>query len=67
MGVSHRRIQQLYKEFQHTGIIHAPKMPGRRPLPVTDEDVKMVLEEHRCDPAGILNVARRLRRNHDIR
>ena len=38
VGVSQRRIQQLYAEFQ-TGTIHALQRPGRRPVHATDADV----------------------------
>ena len=66
VGVSQRRIQQLHAEFLRTGTAHALQKPGRRPVPATDADVSMVLEEYRRDPAGVLHTAKKLRKNHDI-
>ena len=66
VGVSQRRIQQLCAEFQRTGTIHALQRPGRRPVHATDADVSMVLKEHGREPVGVLQTAKKLRRNHDI-
>ena len=66
LGVSKRRIGQLYAEFRRTGLAHVPLKPGRRMRQPTPEETETVMDVHKAHPAGVLYTAKRLRRMHDI-
>ena len=66
LGVSKRRIEQLYAEFCRTGLAHVPLKPGRKMRQPTPKETETVLDVHKAHPAGVLYTAKRLRRRHDI-
>ncbi len=41
--ISERRVQQIYKEYKETGEIPKIKRRGRKPIPITKEEVDLVL------------------------
>ena len=50
----------------HTGTAHVQQKSGRRQTPAAEADVRLVLKEYGRNPAGVLQTAKKLRRNHDI-
>ena len=67
LGVTTRRIRQLYAEFRRTGAIRPPMRPGRKARPATAAETQLVLRMHGKRPAGVLHTARILREHgHNI-
>ena len=60
LGVSQRRIQQLHAEFRRTG------RPGRRAMKISREQTRMVLDQHKRQPVGMLRAAKSLRQAGQI-
>ena len=66
VGVSQRRIQQIYAEFRKTGKVPVLRKAGRKPSATSHKDTKQVLDEFKNMPAGVRQIARRLRKRYDI-
>lgn len=65
LGVTRRRIQQLWAEFRRTGTRHAQRDPGRRQVLPTPEETRAVLDAHAEEPVGAVRLAARLQENHN--
>ena len=65
-GVMPRHVRRLWAGFCRTGTPHVPRRPGRKPVQPTTDEIRMVLEEHKREPVGVLRMARRLRKDHAI-
>ena len=66
LGVMPRHVRRLWAGFCRTGTPHVPRRPGRKPVQPTTDEIRMVLEEHKREPVGVLRMARRLRKDHVI-
>ena len=66
LGVTRRRIQQLWAEFRRTGTHHVQRDPGRRQVLPTPEETRAVLDAHAEEPVGAVRLAARLQENHNI-
>ena len=51
-NVTPQWVRQLYKIYKETGEYPYPDKPGRKPVPVSDEERNMVLETKRKHPAS---------------
>ena len=60
LGVSARRIRQIYAEFCDTGIVHVPQKPGRHRTEIPDLQVRAVDEAYERMHAGIMRTAKML-------
>ena len=65
-GCDAQHVRRLWAGFCRTGTPHVPRRPGRKPVQPTTDEIRMVLEEHKREPAGVLRMARRLRKDHVI-
>ena len=52
--------------FRTVGTPHVPQRPGRPARPPSPEEVRLVLDECRQEPQGVLRTAMNLQVNHDI-
>ena len=66
LGVTPRHVRRLWAGFCRTGTPYVPRRPGRKPVQPTTDEIRMVLEEHKREPVGVLRMARRLRKDHVI-
>ena len=46
VGVSERRVNQLWRDYSLTGLVPVLRRPGRPSLPVTEKEVDMVRKAH---------------------
>ncbi len=67
LGVSQRRIQQLWAQYRKTGKVPVLGIPGRKALPEpSEETVRMVIDECRARPVGVIHMTRLLKRGRVI-
>ena len=66
VGVTPRHIRRLWAEFCTTGSPHVPLNPGRPALQPSPDDVRLVLNEYKREPVGVLRITMNLRKSHDI-
>lgn len=61
-GITTRRIRQLVKEHRDTGKIPELKKPGRKPIPITQEEINVVLNaynKYRCNALDLEEIIMR--------
>ena len=66
VGVTARHIRRLRIEFRTTGSPHIPQRLGRPVRQPSQDDVRMVLDQYKQKPAGVLRTAKALQKKHDI-
>ena len=66
VGVTARHIRRLRTEFHTTGSPHIPQRLGRPAQQSSPDDVRMVLDQHKQEPAGVLRTAMALQKKYDI-
>ncbi|MGH9919921.1 MAG: DDE-type integrase/transposase/recombinase [Nitrososphaerales archaeon] len=58
MGVSVRRVQELYSSYKKTGIVPELGRPGRRRIEPSEEERRLVAEAHREHKVGAVMLER---------
>ena len=66
VGVTARHIRRLRTEFHTTGSPHIPQRLGRPAQQSSPDDVRMVLDQYKQEPAGVLRTAMALQKKYDI-
>ena len=66
IGVTPRHVRRLRAVFRTVGTPHVPQRPGRPARPPSPEEVRLVLDECRQEPQGVLRTTMNLQVNHDI-
>ena len=66
VGVTARHIRRLRTEFHTTGSPHIPQRLGRPTQQPSSDDIRMVLDQYKQEPAGVLRTAMALQKKYDI-
>ena len=64
--VSRRRVEQVYAHYRRNGALPSLSKPGRRSVPITDDEVRFVLLAHGRYRVGALYLKERIERDHGI-
>jgi putative transposase len=66
LSVSRRRVEQVYSYHQRHGRLPTLRKPGRRAVPISDDEVRAILSAHGRYRVGALYLKRRIEADHGI-
>jgi transposase len=66
LSVSRRRVEQVYSYHQKHGSLPSLRRPGRRAVPISDDEVSAILSAHRRYRVGAVYLKRRIESDHGI-